>query len=202
MDVEIPPWLQWVSYLAGGEWPQGSESGMFRIGEHFHGAAADLEDLIPDLNRVRQETHSVLFGETAQAADQQFAMLFDGDYTVDKLVKGITALGDMAGSLGTEIEYSKLSILVGLALAAVEISWALAAAPETLGGSLSTIPITEMLTTAAIRRLVALVLRRLAATVREMLTKTMVKRLLLEGGVEALQELGFGLAQETIVQGI
>jgi hypothetical protein len=35
-----------------------------------------------------------------------------------------------------------------------------------------------------------------------MLTKTMVKRLLLEGGVEALQELGFGLAQEGIVQGI
>ena len=59
-----------------------------------------------------------MFGETAQAADAQFAMLFDGDYTVDKLVKGITALGDMAGSLGTEIEYSKLSILVGLALAA------------------------------------------------------------------------------------
>ncbi|MCC5582201.1 hypothetical protein IMZ11_42100, partial [Microtetraspora sp. AC03309] len=90
MDIQIPPELQWVSYLAGGEWPQGSETRTRRIGEHYQAAAEALQDLIPDLNRVRGETMSVLTGDTADAADRQFAMLFDGDYTVDKLAQGIS----------------------------------------------------------------------------------------------------------------
>nr|MDT0522616.1 hypothetical protein [Streptomyces sp. DSM 41633] len=75
MDIQIPPELQWVSYLAGGEWPQGSETRTRRIGEHYQAAAEALQDLIPDLSRVRGETMSVLFGDTADAAEKQFAML-------------------------------------------------------------------------------------------------------------------------------
>jgi hypothetical protein len=126
MDIQIPPELQWVSYLAGGAWPQGSETRMFRINEFYAAAASELQDLIPDLNGVRNETLSVLFGQTADAADEQFAMLFDGDYAVDKLAKGVQALGGGAQNLGSQIQYSKLSIIVGLALAAAEIGYCLA----------------------------------------------------------------------------
>src|ERR1700754_4332893 len=117
-DIEIPQSLQWVSYLSGGQWPQGSETGMFRINEHFDATAGELKSLIPDLNRVRQETLSVLFGDTADAAAEQFAMLFDGDYAVDKLAEAVSALGDAAGDLGTEIESNKLQIVLCLAAAA------------------------------------------------------------------------------------
>ena len=60
MSIEIPPALQWVSYLAGSKWPQGDEDGLWRIGEHWHASATEMSDLIPDLNRVRNETMSVI----------------------------------------------------------------------------------------------------------------------------------------------
>lgn len=202
MDIEIPPSLQWVSYLAGGEWPQGSETGMQRIKEYFYAAADELEALIPDLNRVREETLSVLQGETAEAANEQFALLFDGDYAVDKLAIAIRALGDSAGHTGSEIEYSKLSILVGLALAAAEIMYSLAMSPPTWGASLAYIPIIELLTVMTIRQVVAFLMRRLVAMIRQMLTRTMVKRLAYEITQEAFQELAMFAAQETIVAGL
>ncbi|MGV0770856.1 alpha/beta hydrolase [Mycobacterium syngnathidarum] len=202
MDIQIPPELQWVSYLAGGEWPQGSETRTRRIGEHYQAAAEALQELIPDLNRVRGETMSVLTGDTADAADRQFAMLFDGDYTVDKLAEGISGMGEGATNFSSEIEYSKLSIIVGLALAAAEISYSLAMAGPTYGASTAAIPVIETTTIAWIRALVMWAIRRLGAKMAELLTKTMMKRLLVAGGWESLEELGQGLLQEGIVQGI
>ena len=199
MDVEIPPSLQWVSYLAGGEWPQGSESGMVRIQEFLAAAAEQLDELIPELNRVRGETLSVLMGETAQAALEQFAMLFDGDYAVDKLSDAIRALAESSGYTGSEIEYSKLSIVFGLALAAAEISYALAMSGPTWGASTAAIPAIEWATIFTFRQLIAALLRRLAAQVREMLARTTVRRLVHEGFQEAGQELAIAGTQEGLV---
>ena len=219
-DIEIPPSLQWVSYLAGSTWPQGTANGMGRIMEHFHAAAEELESLIPDLNDVRGETLSVLFGDLANAADEQFAMLFDGDYTVDKLADAARALGDSAGTAGSEIEYTKLSVVVGLALAAAEISYALAMSGPTYGGSLAWIPITEMTTMQAFRRLVSLVMNRISGTLRTALSRTMVRQLsrdavvaptarrvflrhvAFETGQEAGQELAMAGIQEGIIYGV
>ncbi|MGA5534144.1 alpha/beta hydrolase [Mycolicibacterium nivoides] len=202
MDIQIPPELQWVSYLAGGEWPQGSETRTRRIGEHYQAAAEALQDLIPDLSRVRGETMSVLFGDTADAAEKQFAMLFDGDYTVEKLAQGISGMGEGATNFSSEIEYSKLSIIVGLALAAAEISYSLAMSSTTLGASTAAIPVIETTTMAWIRALVAWAIRRIGEKMAELLTKTMMKRLLHETIQESIEELGQGLLQEGIVQGI
>lgn len=197
MGIEIPPGLQWVSYLTGSEWPQGDETAMRRIGDYWRDAASDLSDLIPDLNRVRSETMSVLMGETADAAEEQFAMLFDGDYSVDKLSQAMSALGDLADGAGTEIEYTKLQIITSLAIAAAEIAWALAAAPETFGGSLSLIPPAEAATIMTVRQLVMMLLRQLLRKLGEAMTKTMVRRLLRE----AAQEIAIGLGQELAIQG-
>ncbi|WP_099041613.1 hypothetical protein [Mycobacterium neglectum] len=206
MDIQIPPSVQWVSYLAGGHWPQGSESGMARIHEILAASAEEMDELIPDLNRVRGETLSVLMGETAEAADRQFAMLFDGDYAVDKLTDALRALGEGAGYTGSEIEYSKLSIVVGLVLAAAEISYALAMAGPTWGASTLTIPAIEWATVTSFRTLISLLLRRLAEKVRDMLTRTTVRQLFRQAGhaswKEALQELGIAATQEGIVYGI
>ncbi|MGH3582074.1 MAG: hypothetical protein ACRDUB_10855, partial [Mycobacterium sp.] len=197
MTINIPGYLQWVSYLAGSEWPQGDEDAMRRMGDYWRDAAGDLGDLIPDLNRVRAETLSVLMGETADAADEQFAMLFDGDYSVDKLAEAMAALGDLCDNAGTEIEYTKLQVITTLAIAAAEILWALAAAPETFGGSLSAIPITEAITTMTVRQLVSYLLKQLVEKLGEALTKTAVRRLLKEVG----RETAISLVQELGIQG-
>jgi hypothetical protein len=202
MDIPFPEELQWVSYLAGGAWPRGSETRMGRIGGHFDTARGELLDLLPDLNSVRSETISVLYGDTAMAAVNQFAMLFDGDYSVDTLATGVAALGGGAQDLGVQIEYSKLSIIVGLGLAALEIGWCLANAAPTGGASLSWIPTIEWTTMTSIRRLVTTVLEKITTKLGQMLEQTTIKDLVHHGIREAFQELGQGLAQEGITQGI
>jgi hypothetical protein len=199
MDIEIPPWLYWVAYLAGSQWPgpPASETGCWRDAGYLHAAASQLEALIPELGRVRAQTQAVLSGQTAQATDEQFAKLFDGQYSVDKLVDALNASGDLAENIGTEIQYAKLSIITTLGIAAASIIFALANSEWTLGGSLAEIPIAELLAENSIREVVSMMIDRIEAALASALTKTMVQRLLVEGVVSA----GIGAGQELAIEG-
>ncbi|MGV9803277.1 WXG100-like domain-containing protein [Mycobacterium sp. NPDC003449] len=181
--------------MAGSKWPQGDEDGLWRIAEHWHESASEMSDLIPDLDRVRNETMSVITGQTADTAAQEFAKLFDGEYSVDKLVEAMSALGETARQAGTQVEASKIEILVGLALAAAEILYAIAMAPWTFGASMAWIPPIEALTMAAIRALFNQLLRALVRQAVEALTKTTVSRLLREVAQQSAEEV----AEELIV---
>ncbi len=198
MDIEIPSWLQWLAYLAGSQWPTGSETGMWRIAGHWRDAAGQLEALIPDLQRVRSETLADLSGEAGAAARQQFAMLFDGDYSVDKLVEAMRAIGDLADKLGTEIQYTKLQIITTLAIAAYSIYWAIANAEWTFGGSLAEIPIAEEVASQSIGQLVKMALARIESFLASKLGSTLVARLVVEGAVSA----GIGAGQELGIEGL
>jgi len=55
---------------------------------------------------------------------------------------------ELAFDTGTQIEYGKLMIVTTLAIALVEITWALSNAWETFGGSLSWVPVVEGMTVA------------------------------------------------------
>lgn len=200
MSIDIPPALQWISYLAGSKWPQGDEDGLWRIGEHWHASAAEMTDLIPDLNRVRNETMSVITGETASTAEQEFAKLFDGDYSVDKLVDAMSALGETARQAGTQVEASKIEILVGLAMAAAEVLYAIAMAPWTFGASMAWIPAIEAITMAAIRMLFNQLMRALVRRAVEALTKTAVARLVREIAEETVEEIAEELITNLAIQ--
>ncbi|CAN5198142.1 hypothetical protein BH11ACT6_BH11ACT6_54510 [soil metagenome] len=200
MSIELPEPLQWISYLAGGEWPQGDEDAMWRIAEYWKTSAGEMSALIPDLNRVRQETISVLVGETADVADEEFAKLFDGDYSVDKLAEAMSALGDLAFDHGTQIEYGKIQILVALGIAAAEIIFAMAMAPWTFGASLATIPLVELATMAAVRLLLSQVIKALMRATQSALTRTAVKRLMKDVPEEAVEELATSMAEDLAIQ--
>ena len=200
MSIDIPPALQWISYLAGSKWPQGDEDGLWRIGEHWHASASEMSDLIPDLNRVRNETMSVITGETANTAEQEFAKLFDGDYSVDKLVEAMSALGETARQAGTQVEASKIEILVGLGMAAAEILYAIAMAPWTFGASMAWIPAIEAITMAAVRMLFNQLMRALVRRAVEALTKTAVARLVREVAKETAQEIAEELITNLAIQ--
>ena len=200
MTIEIPPELEWVSYLAGSEWPQGDEDAMFRIGGHWRNSADDLAKLIPDLNRVRQETIASLSGETATAADEQFKKLFDGDFSVDKLVDAMAAVGDLAWDQGTQIEYTKLQVLSTLAIVAAEIAWAIYNSWETLGASLAWIPTFEGFGIAVIRQIANEFLKRIRVAITEAATKAFAVKALKMAGTGALHGVGIGLGQELAIQ--
>ncbi len=195
MSIDIPPELQWVSYLAGSKWPQGDEDGLWRIGEHWKASTAEMSDLIPDLNRVRSRTMSVITGETAAAVEQEFALLFDGDFSMDKLVEAMSAVGELARAAGTQIEASKIEILIGLSMGAAELLYAIAMAPWTFGSSLAWIPVIELLTMAVIRMLFTQLMQALVRRAIQALSKTAVARLLREVAQQSAQEV----AEELII---
>ncbi|MDV3124016.1 hypothetical protein M1247_03750 [Mycobacterium sp. 21AC1] len=198
MTIQIPGYLQWVSYLVGSQWPKGDEDAMFRIGEEWTTRAGQLEGLIPELNQMRSRTSSVLQGVTAGAADEQFKLLFDGDASVDKLAEAMAALGGLAEATGKNIEYTKLQILTSLAIAAFEISWALAQTSVTFGASAAAIPVVEGATSMAIRQTVSMLLKDIMTDLGKAMTKTTVHRIIKKSGVEATEAVG----QELVIQRI
>jgi hypothetical protein len=200
MTLQIPPALAWVSYLVGSQWPEGDEDAMFRIGDGWHASALDMTGLIPELNRMRASTMSALQGMTAGAADEQFKLLFDGDASVDKLADAMAALGSLADGTGKNIEYTKLQILTSLAIAAFEISWALAQTSVTFGASAAQIPVIEGATSAAIRQTVSMLLRRIVSDLGAAMTKTTVRRIVKKAGVEMSEAVGQDLFIQSIQQ--
>ncbi|WP_445163555.1 WXG100-like domain-containing protein [Mycobacterium sp. Dal123C01] len=202
MTLRIPESLQWLAYLTGSEWPKGDESAMFQIGEYWHEAAGRLKALIPELDQANRKTDAVLTGEAGAAAQATFALLLEGDYSVEKLVEAVAALGDLASNAGTQIEYTKLQIITSLAIAGAEISYALACAPATFGASLSWVPPIEAITIAAVRQLVAQLLKRLTGELVKALTLTGVKSLLKHAVKEAVHEALEEAAQELAIEEI
>jgi hypothetical protein len=200
VTLQIPAALQWVSYLVGSEWPKGDEDAMFRIGGDWHSHAEQLGGLIPDLNRVRSMTMSALQGETAEAADREFTLLFDGEAAVDKLANAMAALGDLAQGTGKSIEYTKLQILTSLAIAAFEISWAIAQTSVTFGASAAEIPVIEGCTSAAIRQAVSVLLRDITSDLGKAMTKTTVQRIVKKASVEMAEAVGQDLFIQTVQQ--
>jgi hypothetical protein len=198
VTLQIPGSLQWVAYLVGSKWPRGDEDAMYRIGSDWHSGADEMTALIPELNLVRSSTMSALQGQTAEAAEEQFTLLFDGDASVDKLAKAMAALGDLAEGTGKNIEYTKLQILTSLGIAAFEISWALAQTSVTFGASTAQIPIIEATTSAAIRQAVSRLLKDIMTDLGKAMTKTMVHRIVKKAGVEAAEAVG----QDLFVQGV
>ncbi|MGV0744134.1 WXG100-like domain-containing protein [Mycolicibacterium sp. XJ870] len=198
VTLQIPGYLQWVSYLVGYQWPQGDEDAMYRIGGEWGVRADQMTELIPELNRMRASTSAVLQGVTAGAADGEFALLFDGDASVDKLAEAMAALGTLSESTGKNIEYTKLQILTSLAIAAFEIAWALAQTSVTFGASAAAIPVIEGTTYAAIRQAVAMLMKDVMTDLGRAMTKTTVHRIVKKSGVEASEAVG----QELFIQGV
>jgi hypothetical protein len=198
MTLQIPAYLQWVSYLVGSQWPKGDEDAMFRIGDDWQASALDMTGLIPELNRMRSSTMSALQGVTAGEADEQFRLLFDGDASVEKLAAAMIALGDLARGTGKSIEYTKLQILTSLAIAAFEISWALAQTSVTAGASAAQIPIIEGTTSAAIRQVISMLLRQIMTDLGGAMRSTMVHRIVKKAAVETME----GVGQELFIQSV
>nr|CRL74535.1 hypothetical protein CPGR_03710 [Mycolicibacterium komanii] len=171
---------------------------MYRIAEAWRAAARDVALMIPDLDSARRRALSPLDGLTADVAAVEFEMLFDGAASVEALAEAMTALGDLAEQTGKNIDYTKLKINTSLAIAAAEIAWALAQTSVTAGVSAAQIPIIEGCTAAAIRHLVAMLLRDTIAGLGSTMRRTMVHRIVKKSGVETTEAVG----QELFIQSI
>lgn len=180
MTIGIPGWLQWVSYLVGEEWPEGDEDAMRRLASSWRSSATELENLVPELNRVKQEIRASFTGMSADAIDDTFKEWFEGDYAFDKMADAMNGLADLSDAHGMQVQYTKLIILSSLAIAAAEIAAALASAWVTFGASTGAIPAIEALTTTAVRQAMSQLLRQIVEKLGEAGARTAIKALVKE----------------------
>jgi hypothetical protein len=200
VGIEIPAGLQWVSYLAGEQWPKGDETAMFQLGDDWNGASGQLSGLIASVQQVQSQTASAVSGQTASAVAGQFESLLSGDSSIASLVSSMSALGSLATQTGTQIQYTKLQILTSLGIAAAEIAYALSSVEWTFGASLAWIPPVEAITMAVVRALVSQLVKRLLAALAETLTKTGIKALVKDAVVGAAVGTGISLVQDVAIQ--
>lgn len=112
----FPGWLM-QALNWGMAYPEGDQDALFALGDAWKKAAAELEDLTPDLKRATDAVPQYYTGDGAAAVAKEFATLFDGkDYSIQKLVESLESLGHDTRSTATLIEYTKIQEEVFAAL--------------------------------------------------------------------------------------
>ncbi|GAA5107919.1 glycosyltransferase [Nocardia iowensis] len=191
MTINIPSGLQWLSWVAGSEWPQGDEDALFRLAQYWQRAATDLQAIVPDVRNAANATLKYYDGNGAEEAVAQLKKLISGDDSIEKLAEQLVKLGNYAENGGTQIEYTKLQIITTLVILAIQIAWALAS----LWGALA-IPAMQVTTQIAIRMIVSKLLQALIQAGAKIASLSFLKAL----GVNVAIQVALGFAQELGIQ--
>lgn len=191
MTITMPSWLQWLSYLAGSEWPQGDEDQMFGLAEDWKSAGHELLAALPELHSGTRMTLDSYSGDGVEVIEKDFRTLFEGDGSIEELAKNLTELGSSVKNTGAQIEYAKLQIIITLAITAAEIAQALA----TLFGA-AEVPVIEATAQVVTRTIAQRLLRAIASNATKMTLKQFAKKL----GVEVIKQAAIGAATDLGIQ--
>lgn len=137
----LPGWLMQALNF-GMAYPKGDEDDLFALGDAWKQAAAALEKLEPELRTATDKVPQYYTGDGANAVVAEFAMMFDGkDYSIQRLVESLEALGHDARSTATDIEYTKIQseifalLTLSTVLSLLPTLWGSAAVPSVLAMS-------------------------------------------------------------------
>ncbi|WP_157103547.1 hypothetical protein [Nocardia harenae] len=193
MSIEIPPELQWLSYLAGASWPQGDEDALFALSRDWTDAAATLQEIIPAVRAAGDTAMRHYAGDGADEMAAQLQQFFSGETSLDKIVEGLEQMAASVFDCGTQVEYAKLQIVITLAVMAIEIAHALASAFGAWA-----VPVIQAAGAGIMSQIAARLASHLAARAAR-LAKQPLWRLT---AIQAAQETAIGLGIEGLAQGI
>ncbi|WP_067806288.1 WXG100-like domain-containing protein [Nocardia beijingensis] len=125
MTLHLPDGLQWLAWVAGTTWPKGDEDAAWAASEAWKTASKELEALLTAIDEAEQTTVSAYpQGEGGAAMGARYDVLRTGDQSLEALAKLMSTVGDSAFDMGTEIQATKITVIVTLAWLALEILWA------------------------------------------------------------------------------
>ncbi|MGY2060443.1 WXG100-like domain-containing protein, partial [Nocardia gipuzkoensis] len=123
MSLELPAELRWLGWVAGSAWPEGDEDKMWAVAADWRRAAAELRDLLPDLEAARRQTLAAYpWGAGREAMAASLDKLGSGPQSIAHLAEILDRVAESADGVGTEIQYTKWLIISTLGLLAVEIA--------------------------------------------------------------------------------
>uniref|UniRef100_UPI0024541D4E WXG100-like domain-containing protein n=1 Tax=Nocardia abscessus TaxID=120957 RepID=UPI0024541D4E len=125
MTIYLPEGLQWLAWVAGTTWPKGDEDAAWAASEAWKTASKELEALLAGIDEAEQATVAAYpQGEGGAAMGARYDVLRTGDQSLEALAQLMSTVGDSAFDMGTEIQATKITVIVTLAWLALEILWA------------------------------------------------------------------------------
>ncbi|MGW8654359.1 WXG100-like domain-containing protein, partial [Nocardia salmonicida] len=123
-DLKIPEDLQFLSYLAGGAWPQGSENGMFALADVWSGSAAELTDLVESLSDVIDDIIASYSSAKGGSMAKTLESLIDESDTssLQAIAASMNNVAATCDKVGCAIQENKIMIIAGLVQLVVEIA--------------------------------------------------------------------------------
>ncbi|WP_433524281.1 ADP-ribosyltransferase [Nocardia pseudovaccinii] len=136
MGIEIPDELQWVAkYVVGaGDWPEGDETAMRRIGHAWGELATALGEIRTDSDHVAQAALNALeAGQTHDAFDSYWNQVDGQEGMLPQLIESAKELSDQIDDGAADIEHTKYVIIGALVVFAIQMIQAIATAATGIG---------------------------------------------------------------------
>lgn len=144
MGLEIPPEVQWLSWIIGQDWPEGDETAMRRLATAWQDAASGVDEVTGDLQGAASKVLGVVQGEAADSFEKFWNTFVttDPEY-LPKLAEACRKLAEQCDNGANEIEYGKYMFIALLIITAIQIAILIANMIETFGASAAGIPVVE-----------------------------------------------------------
>ncbi|AFU02354.1 hypothetical protein [Nocardia brasiliensis] len=125
MSLYLPEELRWLGWIAGSSWPDGDEDAMWAIAAAWKTASEELQAQLSQIDAAKKDT---MLAYPQGAASEAMGRLFDGlrsgDQSLESLAQLLQQISDSAFDLGTQLQATKLTIIISLCWLAMEILWA------------------------------------------------------------------------------
>lgn len=128
MGMELPGTLTGPLALIGMEWPEGDETALDRMSDHWTTFGSDVNALTNDLTTLAGGILSTIEGPTHDALSQHLQQFFTGDKSLDQLQKEAQYLAECSTNTANEILTLKIFYIVELVALAAFIAAAIASA--------------------------------------------------------------------------
>ncbi|MFD3458938.1 hypothetical protein ACFWVM_04450 [Nocardia fluminea] len=125
MTLHLPEGLHWLAWIAGTTWPAGDEDACWDVAEAWKTASAEIEALLAGIDEAKATTMAAYpQGEGGSAMGSRYDVLRAGDQSVEALAQLMRTVADSSFDMGTEIQATKITVIVTLVWLALEILWA------------------------------------------------------------------------------
>ncbi|WP_338759276.1 WXG100 family type VII secretion target [Nocardia vulneris] len=125
MSLYLPEELRWLGWIAGSSWPDGDEDAMWAIAAAWKTASEELQAQLSQIDAAEKDT---MLAYPQGAASEAMGRLFDGlrsgDQSLESLAQLLQQISDSTFDLGTQLQATKLTIIISLCWLAIEILWA------------------------------------------------------------------------------